>query len=143
MFSKAVPIDSSDRTYLFKNYAVLLNFLLFAIRPYISDSRGLLTPIIGKIKCLSILGSNIVDVRPFTLVTQCTIFILEDWRDSEPIVRPWHQVSDDAFVRFSFVDLPELFLAVYLDSNSILQNVLQRIFLGEIGWMTPRHLNCS
>lgn len=47
VFTKAVTIDSSDCTYLFKNDAIFQNLLLFAIHPNISNSRGLLTPIIG------------------------------------------------------------------------------------------------
>lgn len=49
---------------------------------------------------------------------------MEDGGDTEAEGGAGHEVSDNALVGLSFVDLSELFLIVYFDSNPVLQHVL-------------------
>jgi hypothetical protein len=143
VFSKTVAINPCHCTLLFKYNAVLLNLFLFTFRLYISYCRWLLVPIIREIKCLAVFSWDVCDFRPLSLVTNWAILILEYRSNSKAISCPWHQVSDNTFVSFTFVYLSKLLLTTNFDSYSILQHILKDIFLDKIGGMTPGHLNSS
>ena len=143
MFSKTIAIYACNCALLFKYNAVLLNLFLFTFSLDISNCSRLLVPIIREIKCLTVFSCDVSDFRPLSLVTNWPIIILEYWSNSKAICSPRHQVSDYTFVGFPFVYLSELFLPTDFDSDSILQHILQDIFLSEIGGMTPWDLNSS
>ena len=89
------------------------------------------------------------------LVERLGLFHVQNGSHAQPERRPRHQVCDDALVRLAFVDLPELFLVVYFDTDAVLQNVLdvlladhcQAVFicrsdhLLKVRWMAPGNLD--
>ena len=56
---------------------------------------------------------------------------VQDWSHSQSESRPWHQVRDDTLMCLTPVYLSELFLVVHLDSNSVLQDILDVLLLGD------------
>ena len=82
---------------------------------------------------------------------------VEDGGDTEAEGGAGHEVSDNALVGLSFVDLSELFLVINFDPNPVLQHVLYMLLLRyktpililrtqqflEVLWMTPCNLNAS
>lgn len=84
-------------------------------------------------------------------------FNVKDGRNSQAEGSSGHKISNNALMRFSLVYLPELLLAVELNANTVLENVLDVLLLGdnravlilsldnflEIGWVAPGNLDCG
>ena len=101
---------------------------------------------IGEVKSLIVLGGDIGDLRPLSLLLRGGFIKHYAGCNSEPIGRARHQISDYALVCLPFVDLSELLNTIHFHSDAILKNILQlrvlrtRLFR-EVHWMTPGNLD--
>ena len=96
-----------------------------------------------KIKSLVIFSWNIGYIRPFTLIILLSILARNYWSNSKSISGPRHQICDDTFMCFSFIDLPELLYIIDFDTDSVLQNVYKLGAIFANLWVlrvTPCHL---
>jgi hypothetical protein len=101
---------------------------------------------IGQVKSLIVLGGDIRDLRPLSLLLMGDFIKHNAGCNSKPIGRARHQISDYALVGLPFVDLSELLNAIHFHSDAILKHVLKlrvlctRLFR-EVNWMTPSNLD--
>ena len=103
-------------------------------------------------KSLIIFCSDVCYFRPFTLfhlglfIRLFFIICNKNWSDSKSVSGPRHQICNDTFMSFAFVNLSELFCIVDFDSNSVLKHVLKlrfivEVVLREIGGVAPSNLD--
>ena len=75
---------------------------------------------IGEVKSLIVLGGDIGDLRPLSLLLRGGFIKHYAGCDSESIRRARHQIGDNALMGLSFVDLSELLYAIQFHSYAIL-----------------------